>query len=63
MKTDIDIHLHRIAEEFKEKYASDPRLLLFIHALSSCDSTSSIKNIKKDNIFRACFSNVNGYVN
>ncbi|CAF4165478.1 unnamed protein product [Rotaria sp. Silwood2] len=39
----------------------DPMLLLVIHALSGCDTTSFIRNVSKTNMFRTFFSHTHRY--
>ncbi|CAF0963223.1 unnamed protein product [Didymodactylos carnosus] len=47
----------RIAQELKRKFSVDPTILLVIHALSGCDTTSFVRNITKSNFFRTYFNN------
>ena len=42
--------------------AIDPTCLLVLHALSGCDTTSYIRNITKENMFRRFFSDPMRYL-
>ncbi|CAF1469139.1 unnamed protein product [Rotaria sordida] len=55
------INIREIALRIKYKFSINPIILLVIHALSGCDTTSFIKNISKPNMFRTFFSNTNRY--
>ncbi|CAF2191690.1 unnamed protein product [Rotaria magnacalcarata] len=55
------INVSDIACKLKRKFSMDPMLLLVIHALSGCDTTSFIRNVSKTNIFRTFFSHTHRY--
>ncbi len=57
------INVRQIALAIREKFSIDPMLLLVVHALSGCDTTSFIKHITKANMFRTFLYNSNRYAN
>ncbi|CAF3650673.1 unnamed protein product [Rotaria sp. Silwood1] len=57
------INIREIALAIKKKFLIDPIILLVIHALSGCDTTSFIRNISKTNMFRTFLSNTSRYSN
>ncbi|CAF1484646.1 unnamed protein product, partial [Didymodactylos carnosus] len=60
-KTDTYIYSTRIAKELKQKFNINPSVLLSLHALSGCDTTSFVKNITKVKFFRTFFTNHHRY--
>ena len=49
------INIRGIANELKRKFSIDLVLLLVIHAVSGCNTTSFIRSISKTNMFRPFF--------
>lgn len=55
------INIRQLAVIFKQKFAIDPLLLIVIHALSGCDTTSFIKSITKTNMLQTFLMNTHRY--
>ena len=60
-KSHTYINIRQIPLRFKKKFAIDPVLLLVVHALSRCDTTSFIKCITKTNMLQTFLMNTHRY--
>ncbi|CAF1137322.1 unnamed protein product [Didymodactylos carnosus] len=56
-KTHTFIDITKIGKQLLDRIQIKPSVLLVLHGLSGCDSTSFIKNITKINFFRTYFNN------
>ncbi|CAF1502366.1 unnamed protein product [Adineta steineri] len=61
-KSHLYINIRQLAILLKQKFAIDPLLLIVIHTLSGCDTTSFIKSITKTNMLQTFLTNTHRYI-